>query len=182
MNEPWKGRSRRLSIQYLRHTGRETGPGYFSFSWKWTISIPPIPDVGWRPPTDREKWKGTPFKLLIIVGNQFKSWLLIGTRSNGTKDAIILSSFPFSPFPLRSYSDCFQTNWRESFRIIILARVNRVIWSEKLSDKRSGTASKRVAYYRYVSLNVCDKKRDNAKVVVAKDHLSGHLFFRFFPT
>lgn len=108
--------------------------------------------------------------------------LLIGTRSNGTKDAIILSFFFLFFFPLRSLIPTVfvQTNWRESFRIIILARVSDVIWSEKLSDKRS--ASKRGAYYRYVSLNVWDKKRDKryAKVELAKDYLLGPIFFHCF--
>lgn len=115
------------------------------------------------------RWE--PVQKLVINWNTLE-------RDQGRHYSFFLSFFFF---PSALIPTVFvQTNWRESFRIIILARVNRVIWSEKLSDKRS--ASKRVAYYRYVSLNVCDKKRDNAKVVVAKDHLSGHLFFRFFPT
>lgn len=95
-----------LSIQYLR----DTGPGYFSFlSWKWTISIPPIPDVGWRPPTDREKWKGTPFKLLNRRWEPVQKLLINWNaleRDQGRHYSFSLFFFPF----LASYPDCFRSN------------------------------------------------------------------------
>lgn len=135
MERPWKPAAFRFNICTIRAPAT-----FLSFSVKMNNFRPTDPGCWMTAAHRSRKVKRDAFQIVkFVVENQFKSCLLIGTRSNGTKDAIILSLFSFFPSSPLIPTVFVQTNWRESFRIIILARV---IWSEKLSDKRS----KRVAY------------------------------------